>query len=455
MENGKLTALSPLDGRYSDKTSELSSYMSEYGLIRYRLVVEVEWLKLLSNEDSFTLLTNFTAETSAKLDAILENFDVDEAQKIKDIEAVTNHDVKAVEYYLNEKFSTDSKLKAVIPFIHFACTSEDINNLAYSLMLNEARSKVMVPKLREVIGIIREQSHQLSAQPMLSRTHGQTASPTTMGKELSNFVARLENQLSRWLHIELKGKINGAVGNYNAHTVAAPEVNWPEVAEQLVAKIGLGFNPYTTQIEPHDCIAEYCYALCQINTILLDLSRDVWSYVSIGYFNQKKIDNEVGSSTMPHKINPIDFENAEGNLGVSCALLQHFAQKLPVSRLQRDLTDSTVLRNMGSGLGYCLIALKSLIKGLNKLEINAFNLNQDLENAWEVLAEPIQTSMRGFGIEDAYEHLKKFSRGRKINKQMLHEFIDTLPIPLEKKEGLKRLKPSTYIGLAEILAKKV
>lgn len=455
MENGKLTALSPLDGRYSDKTSELSSYMSEYGLIRYRLVVEVEWLKLLSKEESFTLLTEFSPETYAKLDAILDNFDVDEAQKVKDIEAVTNHDVKAIEYYLNEKFTVDSNLKAAIPFIHFACTSEDINNLAYSLMLNEARSQVMLPELMEVIRILREQSHQLSAQPMLSRTHGQTASPTTMGKELSNFVARLEKQLSKWLCIELKGKINGAVGNYNAHMVAAPEVNWPGVAEQLVVKIGLGFNPYTTQIEPHDCIAEYCYALCQLNTILLDLSRDIWSYVSVGYFNQKKIDNEVGSSTMPHKINPIDFENAEGNLGVSCALLQHFAQKLPVSRLQRDLTDSTVLRNMGSGLGYCLIAFKSLVKGLNKLEINAFNLNQDLENAWEVLAEPIQTSMRGFGIEDAYEQLKEFSRGRKIDKGMLHEFIETLPIPSEKKEILKNLTPSSYVGLAEILARKV
>ena len=455
MENGKLTALSPLDGRYSDKTSELSSYMSEYGLIRYRLVVEVEWLKLLSKEDNFTLLPEFSAETFTKLDAILEDFNVGEAQKIKNIEAVTNHDVKAIEYYLNEKFSLDSELKGAIPFIHFACTSEDINNLAYNLMLNEARSLVMLPKLIEVIKILREQSHQLSAQPMLSRTHGQTASPTTMGKELSNFVARLEVQLSKWSRVELKGKINGAVGNYNAHIVAAPEVNWPEVAERLVAKIGLGFNPYTTQIEPHDCIAEYCYALCQLNTILLDLSRDVWSYVSVGYFNQKKIDNEVGSSTMPHKINPIDFENAEGNLGVSCALLQHFAQKLPVSRLQRDLTDSTVLRNMGSGLGYCLIALKSLIKGLNKLEINSSNLEHDLENAWEVLSEPIQTSMRGFGIEDAYEQLKEFSRGQKIDKQMLHEFIGTLPIPREQKERLKSLKPSTYVGLAELLAKTV
>ena len=455
MENGKLTALSPLDGRYSDKTSELGSYMSEYGLIRYRLVVEVEWLKLLSKEDNFTLLPEFSAETFTKLDAILEDFNVGEAQKIKNIEAVTNHDVKAIEYYLNEKFSLDSELKGAIPFIHFACTSEDINNLAYNLMLNEARSLVMLPKLIEVIKILREQSHQLSAQPMLSRTHGQTASPTTMGKELSNFVARLEVQLSKWSRVELKGKINGAVGNYNAHIVAAPEVNWPEVAERLVAKIGLGFNPYTTQIEPHDCIAEYCYALCQLNTILLDLSRDVWSYVSVGYFNQKKIDNEVGSSTMPHKINPIDFENAEGNLGVSCALLQHFAQKLPVSRLQRDLTDSTVLRNMGSGLGYCLIALKSLTKGLNKLEINSSNLEHDLENAWEVLSEPIQTSMRGFGIEDAYEQLKEFSRGQKIDKQMLHEFIGTLPIPREQKERLKSLKPSTYVGLAELLAKTV
>ena len=455
MENGKLTALSPLDGRYSDKTSELSSYMSEYGLIRYRLVVEVEWLKLLSKEDNFTLLPEFSAETYTKLGAILKNFSVDEAQKIKNIEAVTNHDVKAIEYYLNEEFSLDPELKGAIPFIHFACTSEDINNLAYSLMLNEARSLVMLPKLIEVIEILREQSHQLSAQPMLSRTHGQTASPTTMGKELSNFVVRLEAQLSKWSRVELKGKINGAVGNYNAHIVAAPEVNWPEVAERLVAKIGLGFNPYTTQIEPHDCIAEYCYALCQLNTILLDLSRDVWSYVSVGYFNQKKIDNEVGSSTMPHKINPIDFENAEGNLGVSCALLQHFAQKLPVSRLQRDLTDSTVLRNMGSGLGYCLIALKSLTKGLNKLEINSSNLEYDLENAWEVLSEPIQTSMRGFGIENAYEQLKEFSRGQKIDKQMLHEFIGTLPIPPEQKERLKSLRPSTYLGLAELLAKTV
>jgi adenylosuccinate lyase len=290
---------------------------------------------------------------------------------------------------------------------------------------------------------------------MLSRTHGQTASPTTMGKELSNFVVRLEQQLSNWSKIELKGKINGAVGNYNAHMVVAPEVDWPKVAEQLITKIGLSVNPYTTQIEPHDCIAEYSYALCQLNTILIDLSRDIWSYVSVGYFNQKKIDNEVGSSTMPHKINPIDFENAEGNLGVSSALLQHFAQKLPISRLQRDLSDSTVLRNIGSGLGYSLIALKSLSKGLNKLQINPKNLDADLQNSWEVLAEPIQTSMRSFGIDDAYEQLKEFSRGRLIDKAMLHEFIDNLILPVETKKVLKNLEPSSYIGLAEILAKKV
>ena len=455
MENGNLTALSPLDGRYSDKTSELRSYMSEYGLIRYRVAVEIEWLRVLSKEETFIPLEKFDAETDQKLKAILENFDIAEAQKIKDIEAVTNHDVKAVEYYLKENFSTDATLKVAIPFIHFACTSEDINNLAYSLMLHEARSEVMLPRLLEIIGTLRKQSHRLSKQPMLSRTHGQTASPTTMGKELSNFVVRLEQQLSNWSKIELKGKINGAVGNYNAHMVVAPEVDWPKVAEQLITKIGLSVNPYTTQIEPHDCIAEYSYALCQLNTILIDLSRDIWSYVSVGYFNQKKIDNEVGSSTMPHKINPIDFENAEGNLGVSSALLQHFAQKLPISRLQRDLSDSTVLRNIGSGLGYSLIALKSLSKGLNKLQINPKNLDADLQNSWEVLAEPIQTSMRSFGIDDAYEQLKEFSRGRLIDKAMLHEFIDNLILPVETKKVLKNLEPSSYIGLAEILAKKV
>ncbi len=455
MENGKLTALSPLDGRYSDKTSELRSSMSEFGLIRYRIVVEIEWIKLLSDEKKFLPLKRFDAETNRMLDAILDNFDVTEAQQVKKIETVTNHDVKAVEYYLKEKFSSEPKLKAAIPFIHFACTSEDINNLAYSVMLKEVRQTVMIPEILRITNVLREQSHQLSNQPMLSRTHGQTASPTTMGKELSNFVARLDQQTLTWSEVLLKGKINGAVGNYNAHMVVAPEVNWPKVAEKLVEKIGLSFNAYTTQIEPHDCIAEYSHALCRINTILIDLSRDIWSYVSIGYFNQKKVENEVGSSTMPHKINPIDFENAEGNLGISSALLQHFSQKLPISRLQRDLSDSTVLRNMGSGLGYCLIALKSLNKGLNRLKINSENLGEDLTNAWEVLAEPIQTSMRSFGIDNAYEQLKEFSRGRVINKELLHEFIETLPLPIKTKAVLKNLEPSSYIGLAEILAKKV
>ncbi|MGR8918076.1 MAG: adenylosuccinate lyase [Gammaproteobacteria bacterium] len=451
----ELSALSPIDGRYARHTAPLRRVMSEYGLIRYRVIVEIEWLKVLAASAAFDALPAITGESSARLDRIVDGFDVACAERVKAIEAETNHDVKAVEYFLREAFTGDATLEAAIPFIHFACTSEDINNLSYALMLRDARDACVAPVLAAIADALRERAHEFAADAMLARTHGQSATPTTMGKEIANVVARLDGQLAGWRAVRLRGKMNGAVGNYNAHVVAAPDVDWPALAERFVTGLGLELNPHTTQIEPHDCIAEYADALARVNTILVDYARDVWSYISTGYFRQRKVDNEVGSSTMPHKVNPIDFENAEGNLGLASAMLDHFARKLPVSRLQRDLTDSTVLRNLGAALGYTLIACHSLTRGIGKLELDRERLAADLDQAWEVLAEPVQTLMRSRGIADSYEQLKALTRGRRIDRDGLHGFIDGLALPAGDRERLKALTPAGYVGLAAALARDV
>jgi adenylosuccinate lyase len=449
-----LTALSPLDGRYAVQTESLRPIMSEFGLIKYRVRVEIEWIKALAENSEFTYLNAFNTSTLVKLDNFYKNFTLDDAESIKLIEKETNHDVKAVEYFLKQKFSCEKSLKGSTSFIHFCCTSEDINNLAYSMMLRDARDQVIKPALEGILSLLAQKANELADQPLLSKTHGQSATPTTMGKEFSNFHARLKTQLNSLLSVKLLGKINGAVGNYNAHTVVSPGVNWPSLAQNLIEGLSLNFNSHTTQIEPHDCISEYCDSLARINTILIDFSRDIWSYVSSGYFSQQNVKGEVGSSTMPHKINPIDFENAEGNLGLSSSLLRHFSQKLPNSRLQRDLTDSTVLRSVGSAIGYSLIASLSLTKGLKKLRVNAASMNSDLNKSWEILTEPVQTMMRCYGIEDSYEQLKEISRGRPIDKETLQAFITTLDIPENAKGILRNLTPSNYIGLAAKLARE-
>lgn len=450
-----LSAVSPLDGRYARHTAPLRALTSEYGLIRYRVIVEVEWLRHLAACETFTTLPALAAPSNARLDRIVNDFDTAAAARVKAIEATTNHDVKAVEYYLREAFAGDAALEAAIPFIHFACTSEDINNLSYSLMLRDARDQVMLPELAAIADELRARATAFADDAMLARTHGQNATPTTMGKEIANVAARLALALGSWRDVPLRGKMNGAVGNYNAHVVACPALDWPALAESFVAALGLAFNPYTTQIEPHDCIAEYGDAAARVNTILLDLARDVWSYISLGYFGQKTVAGEVGSSTMPHKVNPIDFENAEGNLGLSSALFDHLSRKLPVSRLQRDLTDSTVLRNVGAALGYQLIACRSLVKGIGKLEINRERLAADLADAWEVLAEPIQMVMRYHGIADSYEQLKALTRGHAIDRAALHDFIDGLELPADTRASLKALTPASYTGLAAALARDV
>ncbi len=450
-----LTAIAPSDGRYARQSAPLRGIASEYGLIRYRVLVEVAWLNTLAGEASFTALSEFAPSARAHLENIATSFSLAQAERIKQIEATTNHDVKAVEYFLQECCAIDPGLASAIPFIHFACTSEDINNLAYGLMLKAARNDVLLPALHEIESGIVALAHRHAGLAMLARTHGQTATPTTLGKEMANVAMRLRRQLDSWAVSPLLGKMNGAVGNYNAHLVACPEVDWPALSQRFVESLGLEFNAYTTQIEPHDCIAEYCDALARANTILIDFSRDVWAYISIGYFRQKKVDNEVGSSTMPHKVNPIDFENAEGNLGLADALLDHFSRKLPISRLQRDLTDSTVLRNIGTALAHTLIACRSLIKGIAKLEVDPSALERDLDLAWEVLAEPVQTVMRRHGIADSYEQLKQLTRGRRIERDHLHQFIDGLAIPLDARTALKALTPAHYIGLAAELARDV
>lgn len=451
----ELTAIAPADGRYARHTRELRPYVSEYGLIRYRVLVEIAWLKALADNAHFSALPALPAAAARVLDNVITSFDAEAAGRVKAIERDTNHDVKAVEYFLRDACAANPDLVAAIPFLHFACTSEDINNLSYSLMLRDARDKCLAPRFDALLATLKQAAGDYADASMLARTHGQNATPTTVGKELANVAARLERQAGLFAAVPLMGKMNGAVGNYNAHVVAAPDVDWPQLAGDFVRSLGLEFNPYTTQIEPHDCIAEYANALARINTILIDLCRDLWSYISIGYFRQKTVAGEVGSSTMPHKVNPIDFENAEGNLGVSSALLDHFARKLPVSRLQRDLTDSTVLRNLGSALAHVLIACRSLDKGLGKLELDRSRLARDLDDAWEILAEPVQTVMRAHGIADSYEQLKALTRGQAIDRHSLHEFIDTLALPDAVRSDLKALTPAAYTGLAAQLARDV
>jgi adenylosuccinate lyase len=451
-----LNALSPLDGRYQSKLDPLRPFFSEYALIKYRALVEVSWLKALSAAPELAEIAPFSAETIAELDAAIAAFSEADATQVKAIEARTNHDVKALEYWLKEKFDGNPEIKKASEFIHFACTSEDINNLSHALMLKSARDSVMLPNLQAVHARLTELANGLADQPMLSRTHGQTASPTTMGKELANVVYRLQRQFKQLQANEVLGKINGAVGNFNAHLSAYPEFDWESFAKRFVESLGLTYNPMTIQIEPHDYMAELYDTLARINTILIDLNRDIWGYISVGYFKQKVKAGEIGSSTMPHKVNPIDFENSEGNLGLANAVLRHLAEKLPISRWQRDLTDSTVLRNMGVAFGYTLLGYDSCLRGLNKLEVNPQRLLEDLDNSWEVLAEPIQTVMRRYGIENPYEQLKELTRGKGgINKQSLHAFIETLQIPAEAKQALLVLTPATYTGKASQLVKHI
>ena len=454
MELSALTAVSPVDGRYGSKTADLRPIFSEFGLIRNRVLVEVRWLQQLAAHPQIPEVPALSDTANALLNGIVDNFGLTDAERVKEIERTTNHDVKAVEYLIKEKFKDNAELAAINEFVHFACTSEDINNLSHALMLKEGIAAVL-PTMQQIADGIAQMGRDYAAQPMLSRTHGQTASPTTVGKEMANVAYRLQRQIKQLEAIEFLGKINGAVGNYNAHISAYPAIDWEENAQTFVTSLGLSWNPYTTQIEPHDYIAELFDAVCRFNTILIDFDRDIWGYVSQGYFKQKTIAGEVGSSTMPHKVNPIDFENSEGNLGIANAIMQHLAAKLPISRWQRDLTDSTVLRNMGVGFGYSLIAYQSTLKGMGKLELNAVRLNDDLENAWEVLAEPIQTVMRRYAIEEPYEKLKALTRGQAMNKETIQTFIDTLELPDEVKVALKALTPHNYIGNAVEQAKKI
>ena len=456
MALNSLTALSPLDGRYADKIAPLRHYFSELGLIRYRVQVEVAWLKALAAEPKIREVPRFSKATIKKLDDVVSGFSDADGARVKKIETVTNHDVKAIEYFLKEKLGGNREVARVAEFIHFACTSEDINNLCHALMLKAARDEVMLPALDQIIERLRVIAHEQAGASMLAHTHGQPASPTTLGKEIANVVARLKRARSRIAAVAILGKINGAVGNYNAHLAAYPEIDWENFARRFVEKLGLEFNPYTIQIEPHDAIAELFDAYARCNTILLDLNRDVWGYISLGYFKQKTKAGEIGSSTMPHKVNPIDFENSEGNLGVANALLRHMADKLPISRWQRDLTDSTVLRNMGVALGHTLLAYDSCLKGLGKLEANRTQLAADLDATWEVLAEPIQTVMRRYAVSGAYEQLKELTRGKDgINRASLAAFIKGLKIPDAEKKRLLKMTPATYTGKAAALARKI
>lgn len=455
MELTSLNAISPIDGRYGSKTNVLRRSVSEYGLLRMRVIVEVRWLQALASHPQIIEVPALSAQASTFLDQLADNFSEADAQAIKDIEKTTNHDVKAVEYFIKNKMADNAELAAVSEFVHFACTSEDINNLSHALMLREALEEGITPELNNIITAIQDLAIEHAEQPMLSRTHGQTASPSTVGKEMANVSARLSRQLKQIQNVEFLGKINGAVGNYNAHLSAYPDVDWQAHAEKFVTSLGLTWNPYTTQIEPHDYIAELFDAICRFNTILLDFDRDVWGYISMGFFKQKTIAGEIGSSTMPHKVNPIDFENSEGNLGIANAIMGHLSAKLPISRWQRDLTDSTVLRNLGVGLAHSLIAYQSTLKGISKLEINAPRLDADLDAAWEVLAEPIQTVMRRYGIESPYEKLKELTRGRTIDQATIEAFVETLDMPEQAKAELKALTPGTYIGNAVAQAKAI
>ena len=451
-----ITALSPLDGRYHTKVDALRSYFSEFALIRFRVQVEIAWLKALSEQPGIIEVPNFSPQTYVQLDNLVESFSLEDGEAIKAIEATTNHDVKAVEYWLKQKLENNAEVRKVSEFIHFACTSEDINNLSHGLMLRTSLQQVMLPALDKIINRLIELAHQFADIPMLARTHGQPATPTTLGKELANTVYRLQRGRKQLESVAILGKINGAVGNYNAHLSAYPDLDWEKFAQLFVERLGLEFNPYTTQIEPHDTMAELFDAYARINTVLLNLNRDIWGYISLGYFKQRTKADEIGSSTMPHKVNPIDFENSEGNLGIANALLRHLSEKLPISRWQRDLTDSTVLRNMGVALGHTLLAYDSCIKGLNKLEVNTSAIRVDLSNAWEVLAEPIQTVMRRYGVVNPYEQLKALTRGKDgITPETLHQFIDALNIPEPEKVRLLALTPQDYIGIATRLALRI
>ena len=448
MELSALTALSPIDGRYGDKTTELRTIFSEYGLLKYRVQVEVRWLQKLANQADILEVPTLSEQATKHLNEIVDNFNEQDAMRIKTIEKTTNHDVKAVEYFLKEKVNTNEELQAINEFIHFACTSEDINNLSYALMLKTARNTVLIPYWNKLIATITTQAKTYRDLPLLSRTHGQPATPSTIGKEFANVVYRLKRQLKQLESIEILGKINGATGNYNAHMVAYPQINWHKFSEEFVTSLGLQWNPYTTQIEPHDYIAEYFDCIARFNTIMIDFDRDVWGYIALNHFKQKTVAGEIGSSTMPHKVNPIDFENSEGNLGLANAIMSHLGSKLPISRWQRDLTDSTVLRNLGVGIGYAIIAYQSTLKGLNKLEVNQEHLLDELNRNWEVLAEPIQTVMRRYAIEKPYEKLKELTRGKRVDAQGMQQFIDSLALPEHEKTRLKQLTPANYIGFA-------
>ncbi|MEN8169624.1 MAG: adenylosuccinate lyase [Pseudomonadota bacterium] len=455
MDLTSLTAVSPIDGRYGSKTESLRPIFSEYGLIRHRVQVEVRWLQKLAATDAISEVPAFSGHATNLLNDIVEKFSEEDAQRVKNIERTTNHDVKAVEYFLKEKIEGNEELMAVTEFIHFACTSEDINNLSHALMLREARTGVILPAIDEIIDAMRGKAHEYAEQPMLSRTHGQPASPTTVGKEFANVAYRLMRQREQIKGVPLLGKINGAVGNYNAHLSAYPELDWAKFAEEFVTSLGLDWNPYTIQIEPHDYIAEFFDAVARFNTIIIDFDRDIWGYISNGFFKQKTVAGEIGSSTMPHKVNPIDFENSEGNLGIANAIFDHLAQKLPISRWQRDLTDSTVLRNLGTGVGYSLIAYSSTMRGIGKLEVNPQALDADLDSNWEVLAEPIQTIMRRYAIEKPYEKLKELTRGKRVDGAGMAAFIDTLELPDNVKTEMKKMTPANYIGNAIEQAKNI
>lgn len=454
MDLSSLSAVSPIDGRYAGKTEDLRPIFSEFGLIHHRVLVEIRWLQHLAASPAITEVPVFSEHANKILDGIVDNFSEKDAQRVKNIERTTNHDVKAVEYFIKEKIAGNTELDAVSEFVHFACTSEDINNLAYALMLREGRNQVLLPLLDELIDAVRQLAHEYADIPMLSHTHGQPATPTTAGKEMANVVYRLQRQRDQVAEVELLGKINGAVGNYNAHLAAYPELDWAKLAAEFVASLGLTWNPYTTQIEPHDYIAELFDTLARYNTVLLDFDRDIWSYISMGFFKQKTVAGEVGSSTMPHKVNPIDFENSEGNLGLANAIFAHLAQKLPISRLQRDLSDSTVLRNLGVGLAHSVIAYHSTLRGISKLEIDQAQLLAVLDDNWEVLAEPIQTVMRRYGVEKPYEKLKELTRGQRVDARAMKAFIEKLDIPDAEKQRLIKMTPASYIGNAAEQAKK-
>jgi len=455
MELDSLTAISPIDGRYADKTEDLRPLFSEYALMHHRVEVEVAWLKMLAAHPGMPEVGPFSHHAQRVLDELVENFHLDDAQRIKNIERSTNHDVKAIEYFIKEKLAGNAELAKASEFVHFACTSEDINNLAYALMLRKARTQAILPLMDDVLRAVTDLARRFADQPMLARTHGQPATPTTLGKEMANVAYRLDRQREQFIDVAVLGKINGAVGNYNAHYIAYPQLDWPALAQEVVRKLDLVWNPYTTQIEPHDYIAEYFHVLMRFNTVLIGFCRDVWGYISLGYFKQRTVAGEVGSSTMPHKVNPIDFENAEGNLGIANALFDHLAGKLPISRWQRDLSDSTVLRSLGTGIAHSVIAYRALLKGVSKLECDPARLAEDLEQNWEVLAEAVQTVMRRYGIEKPYEKLKELTRGRRVDAAAMQAFIDTLAIPDDAKARLKALTPALYLGNAVSQAREI